>query len=124
MKNASKSSNGLKSNDVAVKSAPVAQNSEKAAKLLDKSKAAPAAAAPAAAKAEKAPAAAPKVTKKSIVIELISTKSGAKIDAIAQAIVDRGIDADLEKNKRVTRLWLTKIGFPVKRLETGCYIKA
>lgn len=123
MKTASKSSNGLNSKDVAVKSAPVAQNSEKAAKLLDKAKAAPAAAAPAAAKVEKAPAVA-KVTKKSIVVEMISTKSGAKIDAIAQAIVDKGIDADLDKNKRVVRLWLCKIGFPVKRLDTGCYIKA
>ena len=67
----------------------------------------------------------PRVTKKSVVIELISTKKGALVDDIAKAIVDRGIDADLEKNIRVVKLWLAKIGFKVERDEkTLCYRKA
>ena len=67
----------------------------------------------------------PRVTKKSVVIELISTKKGALVADIAKAIVDRGIDADLEKNIRVVKLWLAKIGFNVERDEkTLCYRKA
>ena len=67
----------------------------------------------------------PRVTKKSVVIELVSTKKGALVADIAKAIVDRGIDADLEKNIRVVKLWLAKIGFKVERDEkTLCYRKA
>lgn len=65
----------------------------------------------------------PKVTKKQIVIEMISKEGGSLISDIAQTIVDRGIDNDLEKNKRVVRLWLSKLGMPVRRLEDGHYVK-
>ena len=64
-----------------------------------------------------------KISKKSIVVEMISTKKGATIEAMAQSIVDKGIDADFEKNKRVVRLWLCKIGFPVEKLEGNLYHK-
>jgi len=64
----------------------------------------------------------PRVTKKSVVIELISKGDGATVNQIAKEIVRRGIDADLEKNKRVVRLWLSKLGMPVQRdKETGKY---
>jgi len=43
---------------------------------------------------------------------------------MARAIVERGIDPDFEKNVRVCRLWMSKIGFPVKKLENGNYIKS
>lgn len=67
----------------------------------------------------------PKVTKKSVVIRMISTKKGALIVDIAQEIVTQGIDADLEKNIRVVKLWLSKIGFKVEKDEkTNCYRKA
>jgi hypothetical protein len=66
-----------------------------------------------------------KVTKKSVIIKMISTPDGATINSMAQALVDQGIDLDLEKNKRVVRLWLTKIGFKVNRdKESGRYTKA
>jgi hypothetical protein len=65
-----------------------------------------------------------KVTKKSVIIKMISTPEGSTINDMARAIVDQGIDLDLEKNKRVVRLWLTKIGFKVKRdKESGKYSK-
>lgn len=127
MKNTSKSSNGLNSKDVAAKTAPISQNSEKATKLLEKAKVEPKAPkAPATAPKAKAPAAAPAAapkgpTKKSVVIEMISTKKGAKIVDIAQTIVDRGMDADYDKNVRVVRLWLTKLGIPVEKLEGGYF---
>ena len=64
----------------------------------------------------------PRITKKSVVIELISKGDGATVNQIAQEIVKRGIDEDLEKNKRVVRLWLSKLGFPtIRDKETGKY---
>lgn len=65
-----------------------------------------------------------KATKKSVCIELLRKENGASIDEMAQAIVDRGIDSDFEKNKRTCKLWMYKIGFPVKKLINGNYIKA
>ncbi len=65
-----------------------------------------------------------KRTKKSIVVKMISTKTGSTVDNIAQAIVDEGIDVDLEKNKRTVKLWMSKIGFAVEKLEGGLYRKA
>lgn len=65
----------------------------------------------------------PKTTKKQVVIEMISKEGGSLITDIAQEICDRGLDPDLDKNKRVTRLWLSKLGMPVRRLENGNYIK-
>lgn len=65
-----------------------------------------------------------KVTKKSICLEFLSKENGGSIEEMAQTIVDRGIDPDLEKNKRTCRLWMPKIGIPVKKLENGNFIKA
>jgi hypothetical protein len=56
---------------------------------------------------------APKITKKSICIEMVSRKGGASLDEIAQAISDRGICSDLKINKTTAGLWMHKIGFDV-----------
>lgn len=64
-----------------------------------------------------------KLTKKQIVIQYLEKESGSSIGDIAQAIVDLNIDPDLEKNKRVVRLWISKIGFKVERTEAGLYKK-
>jgi len=58
-----------------------------------------------------------RVTKKSVVIKMISTKKGALVTEIAQSIVDQKIDEDYEKNIRVVKLWLSKIGFKVEKDE-------
>ena len=60
-------------------------------------------------------------TKKQVVTDMVSKKKGATLEEIAQAITDEGIDPDVQKNKRVTRLWLRKIGFEVTKDENGCY---
>jgi hypothetical protein len=65
-----------------------------------------------------------KVTKKSVCLEYLSKKEGGSLKEMARAIVDRGIDSDFDKNVRVCRLWMSKIGVPVKRLQNGNYIKA
>lgn len=65
-----------------------------------------------------------RVTKKSVCLEFISRNGGGSINDMARAIVERGIDPDFEKNVRVCRLWMSKIGFPVKKLENGNYIKS
>ena len=65
-----------------------------------------------------------RVTKKSVCLEYISKKGGGSISEMAKAIVDRGIDPDYEKNIRVCRLWMSKIGVPIKKLENGNYIKS
>ena len=64
-----------------------------------------------------------KTTKKSIVITHLDMDGGDSIDNIAKAIVDLKIDPDLEKNKRVVRLWISKIGFKVEKKE-GKYFRA
>ena len=66
---------------------------------------------------------APKLTKKSVIIKLISTPDGSTINDMAQAICDLNIDPDLEKNKRVCRLWISKIGFKVEKKD-GKYFRA
>lgn len=65
-----------------------------------------------------------KMTKKSVIIEMISTPMGASIDEMADAIIKRGIDDDLEKTKRVVKTWLYKIGFNVERSGGNRYRKA
>ena len=64
-----------------------------------------------------------KTTKKSIVIEFLDHEGGSTIKDIAQAITDRGLDLDLDKNSRVVRLWISKIGFKVDKKE-GKYFRA
>jgi hypothetical protein len=56
---------------------------------------------------------APKITKKSICIEMVSRKGGATLDEIAQAISDRGICSDIKVNKTTAGLWMHKIGFAI-----------
>jgi hypothetical protein len=78
---------------------------------------------------EETPKKEPKVTKKVIVIRNLEKEGGSTIGHIAQEIVDLGMDSDLEKNKRVVRLWISKIGFKVdsrKEKESGAryYFKA
>lgn len=54
-------------------------------------------------------------TKKSVVEEMINQKKGATIEEIAQKICDEGIDEDYEKNCKVAKLWLQKMGFNTKK---------
>ena len=61
------------------------------------------------------PAKEKKATKKSVIESLINTKSGATIEEMAVAIVEAGIDPDLEKNKKIVKLWLHKMGFDIKK---------
>lgn len=63
---------------------------------------------------------APKVTKKSIVIEML--KEGATVEAMAKACTKAGL-GDHETNKRTVRLWIRKIGFPVEKSEDGVFKK-
>jgi len=56
-----------------------------------------------------------KRTKKAVVEEMISTKKGATIEEIAKVITDEGIDTDFEKNKKVVKLWLSKMGYDTKK---------
>lgn len=63
------------------------------------------------ASAKKAPAKAKGgPTKKSIVIQMISRKTGASLEEIAERIKKEGIDDDLERNANTAKLWMPKLG--------------
>ena len=62
-------------------------------------------------------------TKKSIVIELVSRKSGATIEQMGEAITKAGL-GDLEQNLKTAKLWLPKWGFVVTKDDKGRYFKA
>jgi len=55
------------------------------------------------------------LTKKAVVIEMISRPQGATHNEIAAAIVARGLDDDIAKNKRVAALWIPKCDIPYRR---------
>lgn len=65
----------------------------------------------------------PRVTKKSIVIELVSRKGGATVEEMGEAMVKAKL-GDLDRNTKTARLWLPKIGFKVVRSKDGKYSKA
>lgn len=73
-------------------------------------------------KAKKAPKA-PRITKKSVVIEHLEKKGGATLDEMAAAITEAGVDPDTERNRKTALLWIRKIGFKVERKEDR-YMKA
>lgn len=54
-----------------------------------------------------------KITKKMTTIQLLDKDGGASLDQIAQGYRDINNDPDMDKNKRVARLWISKIGFEV-----------
>jgi outer membrane biosynthesis protein TonB len=54
-----------------------------------------------------------KPTKKKIVLECL--KKGATIEQMAKEIVKAGIDDDYDKNCRVVKAWLGKMGFDTKK---------
>jgi hypothetical protein len=56
-----------------------------------------------------------KVTKKSVILECLKSKKGATIEQMAQKIVDLGIDADYDKNCRVVKAHLQKMGYDTKK---------
>ena len=65
--------------------------------------------------------AAKKTTKKSICIEFVKRPEGATIEEMAKAQTDAGL-GDLERNKKTSKLWMAKLGFPVRHeKETGRY---
>ncbi len=49
-------------------------------------------------------------TKKSIIIQMISRKTGASLEEIAERIKKEGIDDDLERNANTAKLWMPKLG--------------
>ena len=53
-------------------------------------------------------------TKKSIVIEYVSRPNGATVEEMAQAVTAAGL-GDIETNRKTVKLWLPKLGFPVKK---------
>jgi hypothetical protein len=55
----------------------------------------------------------PKITKKSICIEMVNRKGGATLDEMAQEIANQGICSDLTTNRVTCSLWMHKIGFKV-----------
>ena len=65
-----------------------------------------------------------KVTKKSIVIRMVSCKKGATLEEIGKETVKQGVDDDLAKNIKTAKLWMRKLGFEVTKNEkTGEYRK-
>lgn len=60
-----------------------------------------------------------KITKKSIIIDML--QNGATIEQMAKAIVKKGIGGDLDRNIATTKLWLPKIGFAIVKDEKGIY---
>jgi len=66
----------------------------------------------------------PRVTKKSIVIEMLDRKNGSTIEQMGEAMTKAGL-GELDRNIKTAKLWLFKIGFAIKRdKETGRYSKA
>jgi hypothetical protein len=64
------------------------------------------------------------ITKKSVIIDILNA-GGATVDQMAKAIVKAKLGGDLDLNKRVTRLWLRKIGFKVEKdKNSGVWKKA
>jgi len=55
-----------------------------------------------------------KVTKKSVVIQMLQRKGGATLEEMGEAITEAGVDADTEKNTKTAGLWIRKIGFEVE----------
>ena len=55
-----------------------------------------------------------KVTKKSVVIQILQRKGGATLEEMGEAITEAGVDDDTEKNTKTAGLWIRKIGFDVE----------
>jgi hypothetical protein len=55
-----------------------------------------------------------RITKKSVTIDLLEKDGGTTIEEIAKGYANVCGDPDMEKNKRVARLWISKIGFAVE----------
>lgn len=65
----------------------------------------------------------PRVTKKSIVIDMVSKGKGATVEKMAEACTKAGL-GDMERNLKTVKLWLPKLGFKVERNAKGCYKKS
>lgn len=63
-----------------------------------------------------------KLSKKSIIVKMVSELKGASIEQMARACTDAGL-GDMELNLRIVRVWLTKLGFPIKKVD-GMFLKA
>ena len=64
-----------------------------------------------------------RITKKSIIVDLLSRKSGATIQQMGEAITKAGL-GDLEQNLKTAKLWLPKLGFAITKDDKGRYFKA
>jgi hypothetical protein len=64
-----------------------------------------------------------KPTKKSICVEFVRRPEGATIEEMGKAQTDAGL-GDLERNIKTSKLWMAKLGFPVRHdKETGRYFQ-
>jgi len=70
----------------------------------------------------KKPAVDKKPTKKSIIIKMVSELKGASVEQMAQACTDAGL-GDMELNRKIVRVWLSKLGFKVQKDADGMYTK-
>ena len=64
----------------------------------------------------------PKITKKSIIIDLLDKDEGATLEQMADACTEAGL-GDHDVNLKTAKLWIRKIGFPVKKDDDGVYTK-
>ena len=63
-----------------------------------------------------------KITKKSIIIGLLDKDEGATLEQMANACTGAGL-GDYDVNLKTAKLWIRKIGFPVKKDDDGVYTK-
>lgn len=54
-----------------------------------------------------------KLSKKDITILFLDKDQGSSLDDIAKGYRDLYHDPDMDKNKRIARLWISKIGFKI-----------
>ena len=64
----------------------------------------------------------PKITKKSIIIDLLDKDEGVTLEQMASACTEAGL-GDYDVNLKTAKLWIRKIGFPVKKDDDGVYTK-
>jgi hypothetical protein len=73
----------------------------------------------------KAPEVAPgaeRITKKSVVIDILNS-GGGTLDEMAKKITADKLGGDEKFNRKIAALWLRKLPFKVKRQEDGVYKK-
>ena len=62
-----------------------------------------------------------RISKKSIIEMMIRYPGGSSLKDMGMMIRDLGIDDDLDKNIRVSRLWISKLGYRIIRIGDKYY---